>query len=275
MLDKFRKAQQQCVARLQALDQAGAMPAPYAGRRPHFSRALLGAAQGREQGQEQGCAVIAEYKRASPSRGDINLAQKPEETAALYAAGGAAAISVLTEEAYFKGSLAYLARMTGPGLPLLRKDFLIDPLQIAESAAGPASALLLIVRMLDDALLPHMLRKTYEYGLEAVVEVFDESDLARAKNAFAAVGDAVGAPIIQVNNRDLDTLRVSDGPSRTLIRAKAAGEVWISASGIDSREQVLDRAALGFDAVLVGSSLMQGATPGNALARLTGRGARQ
>ena len=158
--------------------------------------------------------------------------------------------------------------MTGPGLPLLRKDFRLHPLQVRETASTPASALLLIVRMLDDALLAAMLRETYALAIEAVIEIFDRADLDRARAGMRAAG--CGSGIIQVNNRDLSTLTVSDAPSRELIGEKRENELWISASVINSREQVLERAQMGFDAVLVGSSLMETDDPGLALARLTG-----
>lgn len=233
------------------------LPPPLGGIRPSLAENLK---------KKRPIAVIAEYKRASPSRGDINLADAPEAIGAAYAEAGAAAISVLTERDHFKGELAFLERMSVTGLPLLRKDFLIHPLQVAETAATPASALLLIARMLDDAVLSAMLAAASEAGLETVLEIFDERDLVAVRRVL---GNAPVSPvIIQVNNRDLQTLRVSDAPSRALIRHKREGEVWISASGITCREQVLERAGLGFDAVLVGSSLMERESPGAALARL-------
>lgn len=254
MLEKFRAAQAPAIRRLKELEAAEKLPLPYPGPRPPFSDALLAAAPG---------AVIAEYKRASPSAGDINLGLAPEEVAAMYAASGAAAISVLTEQTYFKGSLDYLDAMSGVGLPLLRKDFLLHPLQVAQTAATKASALLLIVRMLTDDELAEMLRLTYDAGLEAVVEVFDEDDLRRAESA--------GARIIQVNSRDLDTLTTDLGVARRLAARKRPGRIWIAASGIAARADVLEMATLGYDAVLVGTSLMDGADPGAALARLTGK----
>jgi indole-3-glycerol phosphate synthase len=254
MLEKFRGAKQAEIAHLRALEAAQQLPLPYPGKRPSFSDALL---------EGSPIAVIAEYKRASPSQGDINLGAPPEDVAAMYAASGAAAISVLTEETYFKGSLDYLEPMSAAGLPLLRKDFLIHPLQVAATAATKASALLLIVRMVPDETLAEMLRLTYDAGLEAVVEIFDEADLARAESA--------GAHIIQVNNRDLDTLKTDLAVAERLARLKRPGRIWIAASGIASRAEVLRMAELGYDAVLVGTSLMAEADPGLALARLTGK----
>jgi indole-3-glycerol phosphate synthase len=254
MLEKFRAAQAPAIKRLKELEATEKLPMPYTGKRPPFSDALLAAGP---------VAVIAEYKRASPSAGDINLGLTPAEVAAMYAASGAAAISVLTEETYFKGSLDYLETISAVGLPMLRKDFLLHPLQVVETAATKASALLLIVRMLTDEELSEMLRLTYDAGLEAVVEVFDEADLERAEKA--------GARIVQVNSRDLDTLKTDLDVARRMVAKKRPGRIWIAASGINTRADVLNMAAIGYDAVLVGTSLMSGDDPGLALARLTGK----
>lgn len=253
MLEKFRAAKAAEIRRLVGLEADQRLPAPYAGKRPSFSDALIAKAP---------MAVIAEYKRASPSAGDINLGLGPAEVAAMYAASGAAAISVLTEETFFKGSLDYLETISQVGLPMLRKDFLLHPLQVIETAATKASALLLIVRMLTDVELGDMLRLTYDAGLEAVVEVFDAVDLERA--------EAAGAHIIQVNNRDLDTLKTDFAVARALAPKKRPGRLWIAASGIKTRTDVDAMAGLGFDAVLVGTSIMSEPDPGAALAALAG-----
>lgn len=259
MLEKFRKSKSAEVAALQELAGQGRLPEPYGRPLPGFRASL------KEAGKRP---VIAEYKRASPSKGDINLGLVPERAALAYAKAGAGALSVLTEETWFKGSLSFLERMAGPGLPLLRKDFIIHPLQVAQTAASPASAMLLIVRMLDDSLLHEIIGKSRDFGLEPVVEVFDEEDLRRAHKA--------GADIIQVNNRDLDTLRVDLGNSRRLARHKRGGDFWISASGIETPAQLDGLLGLGFDAALVGSSLMDasrpGSGPGENLAALLGAG---
>lgn len=261
MLERFRAAQAPAVERLKELERHGRLPEPLSGSL-HGSRPSLGASlTTRGPG-----ALIAEYKRASPSKGDINLALEPEQAARDYASAGAAALSVLTEEFWFKGHISYLERMAGAGLPLLRKDFLIHPLQVRETAATPAAALLLIVRMLDDETLRTMLNDTHAAGLEAVLEVFDQADLDRAR---IALGSTQAAPaIIQVNNRDLDTLDVNTETSRTLIEYRLPGEVWISASGAATADDITERAGLGFDGVLVGTALMAGPDQKAALARL-------
>jgi indole-3-glycerol phosphate synthase len=261
VLERFRSAQLPGLEILKAREKAGLMPPPYPGVRPPFAACL------RENGPG---AIIAEYKRASPSAGSINLAAGPEETAVAYAAAGAAALSVLTEEKHFQGRLEYLERMAQAGLPLLRKDFLIHPLQIAETASTPASALLLIVRLLEDGELIALLRATIAAGLDAVLEIFSQAELQRARSALAKA--AAATAVIQVNNRDLETLALDASVSRRLIRYRQAGEIWISASGISRREDLDERRDLGFDAVLVGSLLMSGNDPGTALAFLSGRG---
>jgi len=253
MLERFRAAQAGAIARLHRLARAGRLPQPWRGNRPGFSAALRAAGAP---------AVIAEYKRASPSRGVINLELTPADVARMYAGGGAAAFSVLTEEAHFQGDLRFLDEMAFAGKPMLRKDFLLDPLQVVETAATPASALLVIMRMFDGAEeVRAMLTAAREFGLEAVCEVFDESDLDVARWA--------GAEIIQVNNRDLDRLTTDLGTSRRLAAQKRPDELWISASGLDAPEQLRELAGLGYDAVLIGTSLMGTPDPGAALKKLT------
>jgi indole-3-glycerol phosphate synthase len=252
VLERFRAVKAREVAALEELSARGAFPPPYGGERPSFVAALRGKAPR---------AVIAEYKRASPSKGDINLGPEPEEVALAYAAAGAGAISVLTEENWFKGHISYLERMTAPGLPLLRKDFILHPLQVRRTAASPASAILLIARFFAEAPeLRALLRSSLDAGLEAVVEVFDPEDLALAR--------AAGASVIQVNNRDLEALNLDLSRSERLLPHKKPGEFWITASGISAAGQLEHLLGLGFDAALVGGALMSGANPGAALAAL-------
>ncbi|MDR2050818.1 MAG: indole-3-glycerol-phosphate synthase [Deltaproteobacteria bacterium] len=256
MLERFRAAKAEEVAALKELSARGALPPPYRGPRPSFLASLR---------KKAPRAVIAEYKRASPSRGDINLGPEPEEVALAYAGAGAGAISVLTEEKWFKGHISYLERMAAPGLPLLRKDFILHPLQVLQTAAGPASALLLIARLFADAApLRALLRLCLDSGLEAVTEVFAPEELSLAR--------AAGASVIQVNNRDLDALQLDLSHSERLAPHKKPGEFWITASGIGNAAQLDRLLALGFDAALVGGALMQGADPGKSLAALLSGG---
>ncbi len=253
MLEKFRRAKQAEIDRLIGLDRIGGVPSPRLTPRPSFREAIHG---------KRG-AVIAEYKRASPSKGEINMGLAPADVGKAYAASGAAAISVLTEEVYFKGSLDYLEIMSAFGRPLLRKDFILHPLQVMETASTAASAILLIARMLPGDTLSELIALCEELSLDPVVEAFDEEDLARSQDA--------GARIIQINNRDLDKLVTDLDVSRRLIGKKRPVETWISASGVFTRAEVLHLASLGFDAVLIGTSIMSGDDPGAALAVLTGQ----
>lgn len=254
MLERFRAAKRHEVDKLEQCARRGGLPAPFAGPRPAFGTALRG----------DGLAVIAEYKRASPSCGVIDTKLTPEEVAAAYEAGGATAISVLTEEVHFRGELSYLARMTASGLPLLRKDFIMHPLQVTATAATPASALLLIVRLTPDAALLRDLREQAEaQGMDAVVEVFDTDDLDIAR--------ASGARIIQVNARDLDTLKVSMAACLGMGVLRDAAETWVAASGMSAPEHLAAAATAGYDAALVGTALMRGGDPGAALRALLGR----
>ncbi len=259
MLEKFAAAKEAEIAALVKAAERGELPAPWQGARPSFASGLR-----QRAAKNSGLAVIAEYKRASPSKGEINLDLQPEDVAAAYAQAGADAVSVLTEELYFKGSLEYLQRMTGPGLPLLRKDFLLHPAQAAATAATPASALLIIVRMLPrDLDLAAMLQATAAAGLDAVVEVFDEADLERAQS--------MNVDIIQVNNRNLDTLDVDLAVSERLAARKRDGELWISASGLAGPADMQRVSDASFDAVLAGTALMAGGDPATALRKLMGK----
>lgn len=263
-LERFRAAKAPELAALRRAAREGTLPPPWKGPRPDFAAALCA------RPAPGPLAVIAEYKRASPSRGVICEALSVEEVARLYAAAGAAALSVLTEEEWFHGELDFLARAAraleaagAPRLPLLRKDFIFDPLQVAATAATPASALLLIVRLTPQVAELRALREAAEsFGMAAVVEVFDAADLALARES--------GARIIQVNARDLDSLRVDRDTPLALIRAHPplAGEVWIAASGMDSFAHLAQAADAGYAAALVGTALMAGGEPGAALGRL-------
>ena len=195
--------------------------------------------------------IIAEIKRASPSKGVINAAIDVAETARNYEAGGACAISVLTEEDRFQGSLADLrAAREAVGLPLLRKDFIFDEFQIFEAAAAGADVILLIAAMLgDDRLqaLHHLAEE--ELGLDALVEVHTLEELERVKKT--------SAKIIGVNNRDLHSFKVSLDVSRALIEHAPAGALLITESGISSAAEILELRKLGYAGFLIGETLMR------------------
>ena len=215
--------------------------------------------------QPAGLAVIAECKRASPSRGTIAADYDPARIAVAYERAGAAAISVLTEASRFGGSLADLAAVRAAvTTPLLRKDFIIDAYQLHEARAWGADAVLLIVAALRQHELVALHRGAIELGLAALVEVHDECDLDRAL--------AAGARVIGVNNRNLRTLQVDLAASYRLAPLLPAGVIRVSESGIRSRDDLARLGAAGYHAVLVGERLMTAADPGAALAALTGRG---
>lgn len=265
-LERFRRAKEAEVAALRQAADEGTLPAVYVGHRPDFLSAL------RTPSQQHLPVVVAEYKRASPSRGSICQTLDVEDVVRQYTVAGAGALSILTEEKFFQGHVSYLERAaraigtTGQRLPLLRKDFLFDPLQIRFTASTPASALLLIVRLTPDVrLLRHLRESAEHYGMHAVVEVFDAADVRVARES--------GARIIQVNARDLASLTVNRGACLALARRcpPTFGETWIAASGLCRPEHLQAAAQAGFHAVLVGSALMEGGRPGKALAGLLGR----
>jgi indole-3-glycerol phosphate synthase len=202
--------------------------------------------------------VIAELKRASPSRGMVREPYLPREIAQRYEAAGASALSVLTEERYFLGSLDDLQTARGAvRLPALRKDFILEDYQIYESAAAGADALLLIVAALSDEDLRIFLDLCQGLRIAPLVEVHDESELERALEADAR--------IIGVNNRDLKTLEVDLEISFRLRPAIPAGSIAISESGIKTGEDLRRLAEVGYHAALIGERLMTAPDPGAAL----------
>jgi indole-3-glycerol phosphate synthase len=210
-------------------------------------------------------AIIAEVKRRSPSKGEINAALTAAAQATSYARGGAAAISVLTEPAHFGGSLADLREARIAGIPLLRKDFHVDELQLLEARAAGASAALLIVRALSPEALPRLAAFARGIGLEVLVETRSEGELDRAL--------AAGAEIVGVNNRDLETLEIDQAVGDRLLRLIPRSCRAVAESGVRSVSDVRRAAEAGADAVLVGSSLSGASDPTAAVAAL-GRVAR-
>jgi indole-3-glycerol phosphate synthase len=207
--------------------------------------------------------VIAELKKASPSRGLIRADFDPVGLARDFEAAGAAALSVLTEEEFFQGDLKYMRdARAAVGLPVLRKDFIVDPWQVWEARATNADSFLLIVAALSDALLTELLTLGRELGMEALVEVHTREELTRAL--------AVGARIVGVNNRDLRTLEVRIETSNELIEAVPEECIAVCESGLRSHQDLARLRAAGFDAFLIGEHLMSQADPGTALRTLLG-----
>jgi indole-3-glycerol phosphate synthase len=208
-------------------------------------------------------ALIAEVKRRSPGAGEIRPGLDPATIGRGYAAHGAAAISVLTDRDYFGGSLVDLAAVkAATSIPILRKDFVIDPLQVTEARAAGADAVLLIARILDDALLATLQRTATNLGLTALVEVHDETELARAV--------AAGAEVIGINNRDLRTFKTDLAVTLRLLERVPPEAVVVSESGIRTRADVERLGQEGVHAVLVGETLLRAADPAEAAGQLSG-----
>lgn len=205
--------------------------------------------------------VIAEHKRRSPSRGAIREDLEPADVARAYERAGAAALSVLTDEPFFGGRIEHLvAARTATGLPVLRKDFVVDPWQVWEARAASADAVLLIVAAVGDDELKTLLETAGAAGLDALVEVHDRSELDRARGA--------GARIVGVNSRNLKTMEVSLKTAISLSSAIPGDVVKVAESGIRTGEDVRRLRAAGFDALLIGERLMSAPDPGGALRSL-------
>ena len=206
--------------------------------------------------------IIAEFKRRSPSAGIIRDDLTVNEIVRCYERGGACAISVLIDEEYFAGSIADLcAARSSTTLPLLCKDFIIDPMQVFEAAIAGADAVLLIAAALDEMSLAELRTLAEnELGLDALVEVHNSEELNRALNARAK--------IIGVNNRDLRTFQVSLNTSQRLIAEAPRGKIMVSESGLQSAESLVRLRELGFRAFLIGEVLMRAADPEKSLHNL-------
>ena len=207
--------------------------------------------------------VIAEIKRASPSRGVIRRDFDPSRIAAGYERGGAAALSVLTDRDFFQGAPDHLrAARAATALPVLRKDFLVDPWQVHEARAMGADCVLLIVAALDDDRLRELAELAGELGLDTLVEVHDEAELDRALR--------IPAPLIGINNRDLRTFETTLATTRRLAPRVPEDRRTVTESGIASRDDVAGLRAGGVHAFLVGEALMSAPDPGERLAALFG-----
>ena len=210
----------------------------------------------------EGVNIIAEFKRASPSLGDIDVAADPVAKAKIYEAGGAAAMSVLCDAARFKGSVEDLRRVAASGakIPLLAKDFISEKKRLHEVKEAGASAALLIVRYLDDEKLSELLAEAHSLGLDALVETHSEEEIKRAV--------AVGADIIGVNCRDLSNFTVDVSISERLLKAIPDGIVKVAESGIKTPADIARLRAAGANAFLIGTALMKSQDPLNELRRL-------
>lgn len=213
--------------------------------------------------------VLAEIKRASPSAGAIRVDADPAEIAREYEGGGAAAISVLTDEQFFDGRLEFLARVrAASSLPLLRKDFIVDAYQIAEARAAGADAILLIVAALDEPQLMEFLAAAGSYNLDALVEVHTMAE--------AEIALRVGSTLLGVNHRDLKSFSIDMTLTAAIAPRVPVGTVLVGESGIRTPADLRELGAAGAHAVLVGEHLMRAMSPGDALRELlgTGQGAR-
>jgi indole-3-glycerol phosphate synthase len=201
-----------------------------------------------------GLSLIAEFKRRSPSAGEFRTGAGVAETVRAYERGGAAALSILTEERQFGGSLHDLrAAREASDLPILRKDFIVDPYQLYEAAANGADAVLLIVSALDDDALATLYSDARGLDLDCLVEVHDEADLDRA---LAIDADAIG-----INNRSLEDFSVDVETTLQLLTDVPAGKAVVSESGYGSRAQLDELERIGVDAVLIGESLLRAEDP--------------
>ncbi len=225
----------------------------YGEPRRGFTRALRAA---------KGPAVIAEIKRASPSKGVLRADFDPALHARQYAGAGATCLSVLTDQKYFQGSLEYLRAVRGAcELPLLRKDFTIDPYQIVEARAWGADAVLLIVAALDSERIRDLTALAADEQLDVLVEVHDRAELE--------IAIACGARLVGINNRDLRTFKTSLDTTRNLAPLVPRETTLVSESGLQTRAQLEELAALGVGAFLIGEHFMRADDPGTALAELT------
>ncbi len=208
-------------------------------------------------------AVIAEVKKASPSKGILSYDFDPVRIARTYQEGGAAALSVLTDEAFFQGSLADLENARAAvGIPVIRKDFTIDALQILEAAAHGADAILLIAAILSERQIRDFREAAARYRLSALVEVHNRRELDSAV--------AAGADLIGVNNRNLSTFEVTLDTSIELAQHMPAGAILVSESGIHNASDIVRLRAAGYTAFLVGEHLMKSGDPAAALRELAG-----
>ena len=247
---------------LTVLDRKKATPVSILERRA-LSHQPRGFAAALRASATRGPAVIAELKKASPSRGVLRSDYRPAAIAKTYVTAGASCISVLTDEEFFKGSLDDLQSVSqAVSIPVLRKDFILDPYQIVEARAYGADAILLIVAALTDSELATLARTARDFQLDILCEVHDRAELDRAV--------ALGAEIIGVNSRDLKTLEVHPKAHHDLVPHLPSKVLRVAESGIRTPVDVERLLSIGYDAFLVGEALMRQPEPAAALALLTG-----
>uniref|UniRef100_A0A832GLW8 Indole-3-glycerol phosphate synthase n=1 Tax=Caldimicrobium thiodismutans TaxID=1653476 RepID=A0A832GLW8_9BACT len=204
--------------------------------------------------EKEGFIIIAEIKKGSPLKGTINRNFNPLSLAEIYQRAGAKAISVITEEIFFYGSLEYLAGVRSiTSLPLLRKDFIFDPVQIEEAKAFGADFLLLIAGILPLEELKELYKYTYKLGLSALVEVHSEEDVEKALK--------IGAEVIGINNRDLNTLKVDTEHAPKMLTQIPKNIFVIAESGINTAQEVKILREMGFKGVLIGTALVKSPNP--------------
>lgn len=237
---------------LDAKRESGGLPPDQGLIRPSFAGAL----------RRTNVAVIAEMKRRSPSKGEINTSLGASEQALRYAAGGAAALSVLTEPTRFGGSNEDIGKARTAGLAILKKDFHVGEAQLAEAVALGASAALLIVRAIDPSLLPLLAEAARQIDLEVLFEVRDERELDRALQ--------VGAVLIGVNNRNLETLMIDPDTVSRIVPLIPTECIAVAESGYSTVADIQRAADAGADAVLVGSCLSASSDPESAVSMLAG-----
>jgi indole-3-glycerol phosphate synthase len=210
-----------------------------------------------------GLSLIAEFKRRSPSAGEISSSADVSGQVGAYERGGAAAVSVLTDEPHFGGTLEDLSTArSSTTLPIIRKDFIVDPYQLYEAAVNGADAVLLIVRALSDDQLRRLYEEAEALDLDTLVEVHDAEELERALEA--------GAEVVGINNRDLDAMTIDIETTYELMPDVPAGKTVVAESGISGREELEELDRVGVDAVLIGGSLMSAPDPEAKVRELTG-----
>jgi indole-3-glycerol phosphate synthase len=254
----FGVAERKATADRSALERRAAahQPRGFAANLQKISRSFSSDAKTRP-------AVIAELKKASPSKGIIRASFDPEALAKALEASGAGALSVLTDEEFFQGSLKNLeVASAATSIPCLRKDFMVDMFQVLEARASSADAILLIVAALTDAELKTLSSEAYSFGLDVLCEVHDREELERAVQ--------IGCQMIGVNSRDLRTFVMHPEIQMELAEAIPANVVRVAESGIRGREDIDRLAKAGYDAFLIGETLMRENDPGTALRMLLG-----